>query len=95
MRRTGNEGGEDAMPKEFDLLDAVAASGLMSAAVLSALVSGLIRKGALTNADGREIYEQALLMLEAQQAEAPHSQPVFKAARELIEQHLRPQPKTP
>jgi hypothetical protein len=34
-------------------------------------------------------------MLEAQQAEAPPSQPVFGAAREMIEQHLRPQPKTP
>jgi hypothetical protein len=83
------------MPEEFGMLDAVAASGLMSAAVLAALVSGLIRKGALTNAEAREIYEQALLMLEAQQAEAPYSQAVFEAARELIEQHLRPQPKTP
>jgi hypothetical protein len=61
---------------------------------MSALVSGLIRKGALTTAEGREIYEQALLMLEARQAEAPHSQAVFEAARELIERHLRPQPKS-
>jgi len=33
------------MPKEFEMLDAVAASGLMTAAVTAALVSGLIRKG--------------------------------------------------
>jgi hypothetical protein len=35
-------------------------------------------------------------MLEAQQAGVvPHSLAVFEAARELIEQHLRPQPKNP
>ena len=84
------------MPKEFDKLDAVAASGLVTAALISALVSGLVRNGALTTAERREIYEHALLMLEAQQAEVvPHSLAVFEAARELIEQHLRPQPKNP
>jgi hypothetical protein len=45
-------------------------------------------------AERREIYEHALLMLEARQAEVPHSQAVIEAARELIEQHLRPQPKS-
>ena len=84
------------MPKEFDKLAAVAASGLVTAALISALVSGLVRKGALTTAERREIYEHALLMLEAQQAGVvPHSLAVFEAARELIEQHLRPQPKNP
>jgi hypothetical protein len=83
------------MPEEFEMLDAVAASALSTGALLAALVSGLIRKGVLATDEGREIYEQALLMLEAQQADAPHSQAVFEAARELIEQHLRPQPKRP
>jgi hypothetical protein len=81
------------MPKEFEKLDAVAASELVTSAVISALISGLVRSGALTMAERREIYEHALLMLEARQAEVPHSQAVFEAARELIEQHLR-QPKS-
>ena len=53
------------MPNEFDKLDAVAASGLVTAALISTLVSGLVRKGALTTAERREIYEHALLILEA------------------------------
>lgn len=73
-----------------EMISAVAASSLVNGAVQAALVSMLIRKGVFTTEEGREIYEQALLMLEASQGAAPASQDVFDAARELIEQHLRP-----
>ena len=73
------------------MLKGVTASNLMSSALLSALIQALITKGTITPDEGREIYEQALLMLEDAQTRSPASQEVFAAARELIEQHLRRQ----
>ena len=71
-------------------LDSVAASQLASAAILAALVSALTRKGVLTDSEVRELYEHALLMIEEGQGDSPEAELVFAAARELIEQHLRP-----
>ena len=48
----------------------------------------MIRKNIITDEEGHEIYEQALLMLETSQGVCS-SPEVFEAARELIEQHLR------
>ena len=81
------------MPRDAEL-DAVLALNLTTPAVLASLISELIRKGILTTADAREIYERALLLIETAQTSSPHSQHVFAAARELIEQHLRA-PKPP
>lgn len=74
----------------YEMVNAVAASNLVASAVQAALMASLVRKGVLTTSEVTEVYEQALLLLEAQQGAAPTSQDVFDAARELIEQHLRP-----
>jgi protein-L-isoaspartate O-methyltransferase len=75
---------------DLELETAIAASGLVTGAVQSALVSALIRKNVISVEEGREIYEQALLLLESAQVNAPSSAGAFDAAREIIEQHLRP-----
>jgi len=67
---------------------AVAAASLMAGALQVATIQSLIRKNVITDAEGHEIYEQALLMLEASQAVCS-SPDVFEASREMIEQHLR------
>ena len=63
----------------------------MWSAMVSALIQRLIHKGIITSAEGREIYEDALLMLEHSQTRHTDSQEIFAAAREMIEQHLRSQ----
>jgi hypothetical protein len=70
-------------------LDSVAASQLATAAILAALVPVLARKGLLTDDEVRELYEHALLMIEEGQGVSDEAAPIFAAARELIEQHLR------
>jgi hypothetical protein len=74
--------------KDLSPLHAATASSLMAGALQAALIQSLLRKQIITDEEGREIYEQALLMLETTQARAS-TQEVFEAARELIEQHLR------
>lgn len=77
-----------------EMLNAVAASEMTTAATLAALMKKLIALGIMTPADAKEVYEDALLMIEQQQGASHASQDIFAAARELIEQHLRP-PKRP
>jgi hypothetical protein len=74
---------------EIDMETALAASGL-DRGDQAALISALVRKNVISAPEGREIYEQALLMLEASQADAPASKEAFDAAREPIEARLRP-----
>ena len=66
---------------------------LSSSAILAALVQSLHDKNVLSGEETVEVYEQALMLLELQQAQADRS-PVYgqivALARELIEQHLRP-----
>ena len=74
-------------------LTMVAAVTLSSSAILAALVQSLHDKGLLSGEETVEIYEQALLLLEMQQAAAdnvPGYGEAMGMARELIEQHLRP-----
>lgn len=69
------------------------AVALSSSAILAALVQSLHDKGVLSGEETVEIYEQALMLLEMQQAKAdenPAYGQVVATARELIEQHLRP-----
>ena len=68
--------------------EAVIASSLMAGALQAATIQTMIRKNIISDQEGHEIYEQALLMLETSQA-ACSSRDVFEAARELIEQRLR------
>ena len=69
------------------------AVALSSSAILAALVQSLHDKGLLSGEETVEVYEQALMLLEMQQAKAdenPAYGQVVATARELIEQHLRP-----
>jgi hypothetical protein len=74
----------------MDKVDYVAASDMVSASVLAALVARLRRIGVFSAEDEREVYEHALLLLEQQAATAPlEMRPVMAAAREVIEEQLR------
>lgn len=74
------------MKKHLSALEVVSASSLMAGAQ-TALIQTLIRKNLISAQEGREIYEQALLLLETSQT-ISSSQAVFEAAREMIEPHL-------
>ena len=74
--------------KELSALELAIASSLMAGAMQAAIIQSMVRNHILTDEEGHEIYEQALLMLETKQTVAGSSD-VFEAARELIEQHLR------
>jgi hypothetical protein len=85
--------GEEEYDDEPNPLPMVAAVTLSSSAILAALVQSLHDKGVLSGEETVEVYEQALLLLEMQQATAdtvPGYGEVMDMARELIEQHLRP-----
>jgi hypothetical protein len=72
----------------------ISAVTLSTSAILAALVQSLHDKGALSGEETVEVYEQALLLLEMQQAAAdkvPGYGDAVDIARELIEQHLRPE----
>lgn len=74
----------------MDKIDHVAASDVVSAAVLAALVARLRRTGTVSEEDEREVYEHALLLLGKRSANSPpEMQPVMRAARQAIEQQLR------
>lgn len=70
-------------------LDAVAASDLSPAAIIASLIGMLGAKGVLSDEEVREVYEQALFLLESHQGGEPEMAPVFEAAREIIEAQLR------
>ena len=65
------------------------AVALSTSAITAALVFRLRRLGILDEQGEREIYEHALLMLEEGQVDDDSG--VFDAARELIEEQLRPE----
>lgn len=74
----------------LNALESVAASSLVSSALLASLIPALVENGSLTELEVREIYENALLMLEGAQSELPeHMAPIYEAARKLIEDQLR------
>ncbi len=67
-----------------------AASGLVSATVIAALVSKLAEKGLLSDGDVHDIYDDALHSLEREQAEAdPEFADLYRQARRVIEEPLR------
>lgn len=73
----------------LDPLESVAASELVSASLLASLVRTLIERNVLSPEAARDIYENALLLIEMQQGGDPAVQKIYQAARELIEAHLR------
>lgn len=68
------------------------AVALSTSAITAALVFRLRRLGILDEQGEREIYEHALMMLEDRQGDDDSG--VFDAARELIEEQLRPEGQT-
>ena len=76
---------------DLDPLESVAASGLVSASLIAALIPALVDTGVLSPRGAREIYENALLMIETQQGDEPTVQRIYEAAREIIDSHLRPE----
>lgn len=70
-------------------IKAIAASDLVSASVLASLVGMLSAKGILSDEEVREVYEQALYLLETQQGEDSAAADIYEAAREIIEAQLR------
>lgn len=77
------------MAKRDPAILSAGAVALSNSATFAALMQHLRRIGAVSEQAEREIYENALLSLEEAQGD-DHSG-VFAAARELIEQHLRPE----
>jgi hypothetical protein len=70
-------------------ISAVAASDLLSASVLASLIGMLGAKGILSDEEVREVYEQALFLLEQQQATDVGMTPIYEAARGIIESQMR------
>lgn len=78
------------MAREDDpRIDALAASELVSSSLLASLVGMLGAKGILSDDEVREVYEQALYLLEQHQSNEPALKVVYEAAREIIEAELR------
>ena len=76
---------------DLDPLESVAASELVSSALIASLIPTLVERGVLTSEDAQDVYENALLMIETQQGDEPAVQRICEAARELIETRLRPE----
>lgn len=70
-------------------IDALAATELVSSSLLASLVGMLGAKGILSDEEVREVYEQALYLLEQHQSNEPELKAVYEAAREIIEAELR------
>jgi hypothetical protein len=79
------------MSDDLDPLESVAASELVTSALVASLIPTLVDRGVLSPQDAREIYENALLLIESGQGDLPAVQRIYEAARELIEAHLRPE----
>lgn len=70
-------------------IDALAASELVSSSLLASLVGMLGAKGILSDGEVRDVYEQALFLLDQHQGNEPELKAVYQAAREIIEAELR------
>lgn len=79
------------MPDGIDPVESIAASELVTSALVASLIPTLVERGTLSPKDAREIYENALLMIESAQGNEPGVRRIYEAARELIEAHLRPE----
>ena len=78
------------MEPRDDLIAAIAASDMASAAILAALVNKFAELGLLKSHDVIDVYDKALLVIEAQQGSSPISRDVISAARKLLEKYLTP-----
>ena len=72
-----------------DKVDGLAGTLLSSCATFAALILMLKRKGVLTEAEEREMYEEALLFLEINQADDTATNHIYEMARDVIEAQLK------
>lgn len=72
---------------DLDPLESVTASHLVTSALVASLIPTLVEHDVLSPLDAREIYENALLMIEAGQDDDLGVKRIYEAARELIEVH--------
>lgn len=79
------------MTRRDPRIDAIAASDLSSSAILAALIGTLGAKSILSDEEVREVYEQALYLLESRQGDEEETRPICEAAREIVEAQLRPE----
>lgn len=79
------------MSDDLDPVESVTASHLVTSALVASLIPTLVDRSVLSPLDAREIYENALLMIESAQGDDPGVARIYEAARELIEAHLRPE----
>lgn len=70
-------------------IDGLAGTLLSSCANFAALILVLKRKGILTDAEEREMYEEALMFLEMNQGDDPATNHIYEMARDVIEAQLR------
>ncbi|MEO3389034.1 hypothetical protein [Mesorhizobium sp. CAU 1741] len=75
--------------KDIPFLSAIAASDLVSASVLASMIGMLGAKGILSDEEVREVYVQALHLLDQQQDDDHAASEICAAAREIIESQLR------
>ncbi|MEE9924008.1 MAG: hypothetical protein PBV01_11670 [Brucella anthropi] len=75
----------------MDKTDGLAATLLSSTASFAALMLLLKRKGLISVDDEREMYEEALLLLETRQGDDPETNHLYELARAVIEDQLRPE----
>lgn len=79
------------------MADLTTATGLMTAAILSALIAGLRERGILSEDDIIDLSDLALSALEEQRAVAasPDLKAAFDLARQMVEAQLKPAGKSP
>ncbi|MBB6469900.1 hypothetical protein [Aminobacter carboxidus] len=70
-------------------VEALAASELVSSSLLASLVGMLGAKGILSDPEVREIYEQALYLLEQHHAAEPALGAIYEAAKGILEMEMR------
>lgn len=70
-------------------VEALAASELVSSSLLASLVGMLEAKGILSDHEVREIYEQALFLLEQHHDAEPALGTIYEAARAILQAEMR------
>jgi hypothetical protein len=70
-------------------IDALAASELVSSALLASLTAMLGAKGVLSDDEVRQVYEQAHTLLAEHKSNEPGLATVYVAALEILEAELR------
>lgn len=76
----------DFLPRD---LAAVATSALANEAVITALLNILLQKNLLNETDIREVYVEAIEMIEKAQEKTSRDETPYQIARQFLEERLR------